>query len=101
MTKVLLGIGFDVLFSELYKIMVNKVTFLDFRVGDRSPPSVNPPLFRRSIGSKKCAFLAAMLLFHTCFFQACSQLGTPRRRKSFLGRANFGFFAVDVRVGLI
>jgi len=25
--KVLFGIGFDVLFSELYKIMVNKVTF--------------------------------------------------------------------------
>jgi len=26
MTKVLFGIGFDVLFSELYKTMVNKVT---------------------------------------------------------------------------
>jgi len=37
MTKVLFGIGFDVLFSELYKNMVNKVTFFDFRVGDRPP----------------------------------------------------------------
>jgi len=33
-------IGFDVLFSELYKTMVNKVTSLDFRVGDRHP---HPP----------------------------------------------------------
>jgi len=56
------------LFSELYKIMVHKVTFLDFRVGDR--PHLNPPLFRRSIGSKNAFFLAAMLLFHICFFQA-------------------------------
>jgi len=35
MTKVLFGIDFDVLFSELYKSMVSKVTFLDFRMGDR------------------------------------------------------------------
>jgi len=35
MTRVLLGIGFDMLLSELYKTMVNKVTFLDFKVGDR------------------------------------------------------------------
>jgi len=28
MTKDLFGVGFDVLFSELYKIMVNKVTFV-------------------------------------------------------------------------
>jgi len=35
MTKVLFKIGFDMLFSELYKTMVNKVTSLDFRVGDR------------------------------------------------------------------
>jgi len=34
--KVLFGIGFYVLFSELYKIVVNKFTFLDFRVGDPS-----------------------------------------------------------------
>jgi len=39
MTKVLFGIGFDMLFSELYKTMGNKVTFLDFRVGDRPPES--------------------------------------------------------------
>jgi len=26
--------------SELYKTMVNKVTSLDFRVGDRPPPSI-------------------------------------------------------------
>jgi len=37
MTKVLFGFGFDMLFSELYKTMVNKVTFLHFRVGDRPP----------------------------------------------------------------
>jgi len=43
MTKVLFGIGFYMLFSELYKIMVNiKVTFLDFRVGDRPPPESVP-----------------------------------------------------------
>jgi len=28
-----------------------------------------------------------MLLFHTCFFEARNQLGTPRRTKSFLGGA--------------
>jgi len=33
-TKVLFGIGFDMLFSKLYKTVVNKVTSLDFRVGD-------------------------------------------------------------------
>jgi len=36
--KALFGIGFDMLFSDLYKTMVNKVTFLDFRVGDRPSP---------------------------------------------------------------
>jgi len=39
MTQVLFGIGFDMLFSELYKTMGNKVTFLDFRLGDRPPES--------------------------------------------------------------
>jgi len=33
MTKDLFGIVFDILFSELYKIMVNKVTFVGFRGG--------------------------------------------------------------------
>jgi len=37
MTKVLFGIGFDVVFSELYKNMVNKITLLDFTVGDPLP----------------------------------------------------------------
>jgi len=37
MSKVLFGIGFDMLFSELYKTMVNKVTFSDFMGGDRPP----------------------------------------------------------------
>jgi len=50
--KVLFGIGFDVLFSELYKIMVNKVTFLDFRVVD----PLNQLLFRGSIGYKNALF---------------------------------------------
>jgi len=43
MTKVLFGIGFGMLFSELYKTMVNKVTFLDFKVGDR-PSWIRPCL---------------------------------------------------------
>jgi len=42
--KVLFGIGFDMLFSELCKIMVNKVTFLDFRVGDLPPPWIRSSL---------------------------------------------------------
>jgi len=37
--KVLFGSGFDMLFSELYKIIVNKVAFLDCRVGGRPPES--------------------------------------------------------------
>jgi len=40
MTKELFGIGFDMLFSELYKIMVSKATFLRFR---RSIASIAPP----------------------------------------------------------
>jgi len=36
MTKDLFGIGFDMLFSEMYKNKVNKVTFVGFRGGDRS-----------------------------------------------------------------
>jgi len=43
MTKDLFGIGFDMLFRVLYKIMVNKVTFVSFRGGDRPnrPPWSN------------------------------------------------------------
>jgi len=33
MTTDLFGIGFDILFSELYKTMMNKVTFAGFRKG--------------------------------------------------------------------
>jgi len=44
MTKDLLGIGFDMLFSELYKIMVDKFTFVGFREGDC------PPWIRHSLG---------------------------------------------------
>jgi len=33
MTKHLCGIGFDVLLSKLYKIMVNKFTFVGFMSG--------------------------------------------------------------------
>jgi len=39
MTKVLFGIDFDVLVSELYKTIENKVTFFNFRVGYRPPES--------------------------------------------------------------
>ena len=35
LTKDLFGFGFDMLFSELCKIMVNKVTFVGFTGGDR------------------------------------------------------------------
>jgi len=49
MTKALFGVGFDILLYELYKIMVNKVTFLDFRVGDRP---LNPPLFGGRLAPK-------------------------------------------------
>jgi len=41
MTTGLFGIGFDMLYSELYKIMVNKVTFVGF-MGSKSP-SLDPP----------------------------------------------------------
>jgi len=53
MTKVFRN-QFDMLFSELYKIIVHKVTFLDIRVGDWS--HLNLPLFRKSIGSKNALF---------------------------------------------
>jgi len=43
-TKDLFGTGFVMLFSELYKIMVNQVTFVDFRRRGRS--TLNPPLLR-------------------------------------------------------
>jgi len=45
MTQDSFEIGFDLLFSELYKIVVNKVTFVGFRE-ERSPqsPPMDPPL---------------------------------------------------------
>jgi len=44
------------LFSELYKIMVNKVTFAGFK-GGRSPQSpLDPPLLRLDIDFKLIAF---------------------------------------------
>jgi len=61
--------------------MVNKVTFLDFKVGDRPPETA---LIRGSIGSKNALFLAAVLCFHTCFFQARNQLRTPKSAENFL-----------------
>jgi len=52
MTKDLLGFGFDMLFSELCNIMVNKVIFVGFREGDRpnrpvpgSAPDLKEPFF--------------------------------------------------------
>jgi len=42
MTKDLFGIGFDILFSKLYKIMVKKVTFVGFKGG--LPPGSAPGL---------------------------------------------------------
>jgi len=65
MTKVLFGIGFDMLFSELYKTMVNKVPFLNFRMG--YCPPLNPPLFRGSIGSKNALFWQCFFFTHASF----------------------------------
>ena len=56
---VLFRFGFDVLFSELYKIMVNKVTFLDFRVGD--PPRIRSCL-EGALVTKNALF------WQQCFF---------------------------------
>jgi len=65
MTEDLFRIGFDMLFSELHKIMVIKVTFLGFRGGDRpnrpppgSAPAVNLPFspvaLRRDLRTLRC-----------------------------------------------
>jgi len=43
-TKDLLGIVFDMLFSELYKIMVNGVTFVGFRGSIAPIAPLEPPL---------------------------------------------------------
>jgi len=45
---------------------------------------LKPQLLSGSIGSKNALFLAAMLLFHTCFFHARNKLGTPRGAMIFL-----------------
>jgi len=81
MTKVLFGIGFDMLSSELYKIMVNKVTFLDFRVGDR--PHLNPSLFRSSIGSKNALFWLQCFFFTHASFRHVTSLGHQGVRRVF------------------
>ena len=73
MTKVLFGIDFDMLFSELYKSMVNKVIFLDFRVDDRPP--LNPPLFRGSVGSKNAPFRQQCFFFTRASFRHVTSLG--------------------------
>jgi len=44
----LFGIGFDTLLSESYKVLVNEVTFLSCRGGDRhnrAPGCVAAPIF--------------------------------------------------------
>jgi len=51
MTKDLFGIGFAMFFSELCKIIMNKVTFVGFRVGDRSAINDTP---RYLTWSKNC-----------------------------------------------
>ena len=74
MTKVLFGIAFDVLFSELYKPTNHGEWsyFLRF-YGGRSP-SLKPPYLEGAL-FKKLPFLAVKLLFHTCFFQERNELG--------------------------
>jgi len=42
------------LFSELYKIMVNKVSFLGFRGRDRPICPLDPPLIAWSVALKTC-----------------------------------------------
>jgi len=83
MTKILFGIGFDMLFSELYKTMVNKVTFLDFRMGDRP---LNPPLFRGSIGSKNALFWQQCFFFTHASFRHVTSLGHQGVRRVSLER---------------
>ena len=47
------GVGFDMLFSELYKIMVNKITFEDFRGWSPQSPSLgSAPVARQLCGSR-------------------------------------------------
>jgi len=43
MTKDLFVIGFDMLFSDLHKIMANKTTFVGFKGGDRPNRPLDPP----------------------------------------------------------
>jgi len=74
MMKVLFGIGFDMLFSELYKTVGNTITFLDFRVGDR--PQLNPLLFRWSIGSKNALFWQQYFFFTHASFRHVASLAT-------------------------
>jgi len=60
LTKDLLGIGFDMLFFELYKIMVNKVTFAGFGGGghcNRLPGSAT---------ASKYQYAASFELKHVC-----------------------------------
>jgi len=50
------------LFSELYKIMVSKVTFPGFRGGDRTPPPLDPPLAFISV--RKVLIMKYKLVFN-------------------------------------
>jgi len=61
--EILFGVGFDVLFSELYKTMVNKVTFLGFRVGDRPP--LKPPCLEGALVPKMSFFGSNAFFSHT------------------------------------
>ena len=81
MMKVLFGIGFGMLFSELCKTMANTLTFLDFRVGDRPP--VNPPLFRVGIGSKNALFWKQYFFFTDASFSQVTSLGHQGVRRVF------------------
>jgi len=64
-----------------------KAPFLDFWVGDLPP--WNRPCLERALVPKMRFFgsnasHSHMILFHTCFFQARNELGTPRGAMSFL-----------------
>ena len=70
-----------------YKTMVNRVTFLDFKVGNRPPESA---LFRGSIGFRNALFWQQCLVFTHASFRHVTSLGHQGVRGIFWeGSKNF------------
>jgi len=74
------GLISRMLFSELYKIMVNKVHFAGCRVGERSPPPGSAPVQARWIRKPLWAKFHSRSFFtqeiHTNVVEPCSYLDT-------------------------